>query len=747
MSGTTGAIMFGMIGVGAGTTTVLKGSKSLIKLLDKSGDLYSNVKNINRVETVFDSALQNTRLGRMVMSPVRSGIQFEITGNVIGSMEEEMNFASGFIGAAAGNAMQNIFSKVPVGKLSEHIVRFFGKSAPDAAKIISNFGSTIKPMKNLHYRGLGEMFEESAQELTQIYRDELRSRDFWTEVSSIYGEPSNIAQLLISSYVMGAGMGIGSTDYQNNLIEQATSEDIDFANKVMAGLTYDFAEANASAEEAANAIVKNEENLTKDDTKDEQRVSSEEQVGEESIEAEPEQRTGEKEIGDGGMVQEEQAEGEVTEETPKEIESVTAESVEDAQRLWDEGYRAEGVDNKGQLEGMFATGRPGLNMTREAQVEGQVEGKIEEDVKEAKIISLADRIRSGKIDSDIAAAVPVPGFTQAWNTALEGVALTVEGVETAIKKLRAQDWYRNKISDDQRAIIETELEKISVSNNLKGKWNNAISRKANKKGFAEKARDEVKRSSWYKNTLTDEQRAEVDKTLDKKVENINNRISESESEGLVGKDLSDKIASIKGQNTYRTKRLPSQKKEAIRKATEELKTAKAKFNKAYREGKKAGEEIGEKTQKEREQVKKNLQEALINYVRESLPKGTRSSNTFVTATAKSVTNIDSIEKFNAAKERIDKKIESINDKARVSLADKVFKTLNDTKTYLKGKSGKKKGRISIEAQNKLKTMAAEYSQDKLKSMTADELDILNEEIQEGIDQGRSEVRAGLIWMR
>ncbi|MHA2086543.1 MAG: hypothetical protein ACXABD_22610, partial [Candidatus Thorarchaeota archaeon] len=178
--------------------------------------------------------------------------------------------------------------------------------------------------------------------------------------------------------------------------------------------------------------------------------------------------------------------------------------------------------------------------------------------------------------------LPVPGFAQAWNLALEGTARGIEGIELAIKKLRTLPWYQELMKTSPKKIeqVEAELERLRNQTAFAEEWNKALKNRANKKGLAETASNQVKRSAWYKG-LNEEQKKSFDDKLQKKVDKINGKIAEAESQLSTDEKLSDKIATIKSQNRINIARSQSQVKADVKEAAERLDTFEDEFNKAY----------------------------------------------------------------------------------------------------------------------------------------------------------------------
>jgi len=74
---------------------------------------------------------------------------------------------------------------------------------------------------------------------------------------------------------------------------------------------------------------------------------------------------------------------------------------------------------------------------------------------EEKEVSLADKIREGKLKGKGTLSTIIP--VQVWDTALEGVALTVETIEKVINKIKKSDWYKSR-DVKTRSNVDKELQ-------------------------------------------------------------------------------------------------------------------------------------------------------------------------------------------------------------------------------------------------------------------------------------------------
>ena len=113
-------------------------------------------KAVKAVISAYDKAMDGSKLGRYLKSAVDTGVNFELTGNIIGSAEEELNFISGFAGSLGGEVVGSMFKKLGSEKLTKYIGGLFGTKSDEAIALIKKAGE-------LNNRGISEIGEEVTQ--------------------------------------------------------------------------------------------------------------------------------------------------------------------------------------------------------------------------------------------------------------------------------------------------------------------------------------------------------------------------------------------------------------------------------------------------------------------------------------------------------------------------------------------------------------------------------------------------------
>ena len=355
MIGTTAGVIVPLIATEMVPGSSVKVGNAVEKLVAGTNNVQKAAQYVNRATDAFDAAMSTTKLGRFLLPAVKEGVKFEATGRVFGSTEDEMYFMSGLMGGAASNAFTKVLAKMTPPQAAQYIQSMFGANANLAMKAIKKGGEAM-------VRGTVETVEESAQELTNIYTDELRSRGFFDEVQSRFGTLDEVQQFLVSSFIMGAGFGVvsGSTaDEAYESLSDAKKKQVDdVLNAVKADYNYaeEKTEDYVKAQERQN---KRQENVEKDpeikqevdeegdiqfdvagiertaegkpssvevkestftepvdlfniegnDQENKPGVSGEERVGEKPVEEQPVAETSQEETSLSGVVQEEQVQG------------------------------------------------------------------------------------------------------------------------------------------------------------------------------------------------------------------------------------------------------------------------------------------------------------------------------------------------------------------------------------------------------------------------------------------------------
>jgi hypothetical protein len=355
MIGTTAGIIAPLIATEMIPGSSVKVGNAVEKLVAGTNNVQKAAQYVNRATDAFDAAMSTTKLGRFLLPAVKEGVKFEATGRVFGSTEDEMYFMSGLMGGAASNAFTKVLAKMTPPQAAQYIQSMFGANANLAMKAIKKGGEAS-------VRGVVETVEESAQELTNIYTDELRNRGFFDEVQSRFGTLDEVQQFLVSSFIMGAGFGLVSGSTADEAYESLTDEKKKQVDDVLNAVKADYNYAEQKTEdyvEAQERQNKRQENVEKDpeikqevdeegdiqfdvegiertaegkpssveveestftepvdlfntegnDQENQQGVSGEERVGEKPVEEQPVVEASQEEVSPSGVVQEEQVQG------------------------------------------------------------------------------------------------------------------------------------------------------------------------------------------------------------------------------------------------------------------------------------------------------------------------------------------------------------------------------------------------------------------------------------------------------
>lgn len=355
MTGTT----FGIIAPLIATKKIPAGSLRLLGRIENLVTKTKNAENIalfmTRAENVFDSTLKATKYGKYLVNPIKTGLEFEATGRIFGSTQDEMYFLSGFTGGIASEAFAGVVSKLPTNKVYDYMKSMFGGQTDRAVNVIKKIGE-------LNTRGLVETAEEFGNELSNIYTDELRTKGFFDEVKSQFGDLDKVQEFVISTFIMGAAFGLVDSDKKRAAYESLSPEKKSQVDEVLNSVKNDMESAEDKVDEyideqteeidrkqqfekepqkevktddlgeiqfdaenvqetsegRPSVVAESKEepasftepiDLTKleeDATKDQTGIPSEERKGEESIETKPVAEAGKEEISPSGVVQEKQ---------------------------------------------------------------------------------------------------------------------------------------------------------------------------------------------------------------------------------------------------------------------------------------------------------------------------------------------------------------------------------------------------------------------------------------------------------
>jgi hypothetical protein len=194
--GTTGAIMVDlMIAEAVNPVSILKSPKIWSKL-----EKLSSVNDTVKIAKHYQDILSKSRYGKYITEAVEQGYRFEKAGLIFGSSEEELNWKSGMAGSFGGGLMMSALTKLPTKQIAPIVSYMFGNRTDQAVSTITKLGNATR-------QGFGETAEEFSQELVSIYNNTLNDRGFWDELSSRFGDIDSVTKFVISSMVMGGGMG------------------------------------------------------------------------------------------------------------------------------------------------------------------------------------------------------------------------------------------------------------------------------------------------------------------------------------------------------------------------------------------------------------------------------------------------------------------------------------------------------------------------------------------------------------
>lgn len=331
--GTTAAIISELVianELGVGVLKIGKGAANLFTVAGEGLETIRLGDKIQQSYKVYEAAMQSNKVGKYLWKAAEEGVKMENAGNVFGRGEGELNFLSGFAGGLASELLTGVVSKIPASKLLPIVDGLFGSRADAAVAVFKKMGAVSS-------RGSGEVAEEFTQELVSIYNSELTDRGFWEEVENRFGTFDKVMQFTVSSFILGAGFGIGKTSEAQELIDLMSPEDRAKVEAVITESRQSFEQATQARAEA-NRIIDNQikteariegipdaeaptiewditkEKASKNDKENESGIPSKVGEGEESVQAEPVTKTSEEASSASGVVQEEQV-------TPTEEES------------------------------------------------------------------------------------------------------------------------------------------------------------------------------------------------------------------------------------------------------------------------------------------------------------------------------------------------------------------------------------------------------------------------------------------
>ncbi len=171
---------------------------------------------------------------------VESGLAYHTAGTFNLDNRDELSFMGGFFGGAAGSLGKNGFKGA-----KKAVAGVFGDKAADAAKVIINWGA------NRAGAGIGESFEETGQQLVQMWNQSNTGQEFWEKMGKQFGDFSELTKFYVSTLMMGAFMGGAHSDGLGKHLQE-------YADQQLAAMP---PEDRQEAEQIADEIVSESEAL------------------------------------------------------------------------------------------------------------------------------------------------------------------------------------------------------------------------------------------------------------------------------------------------------------------------------------------------------------------------------------------------------------------------------------------------------------------------------------------------------
>lgn len=338
--GTTSGLMvpFMLTELATSTGGALLGQTGMARLASQGINNIEKLASLTKGGRIVYPAL------KLTAQAAKEGAKYELTGQVFGGSDvigEEANFATGFFGGLLGGATEKVMSKI-----APAVYGMFGNMTPRFVAATEKIGRVVRAAGQVNARGIAEAMEEYGNEIGNIYRES----DSWAEAKKLleerFGTLDQNMEFFITSYVMGAGMGLPSvagkmsTTKAKDAYDAMTPEQRKEADKVVEYINESLTEPTKEAKEEGVEIPTAEEvqaqvdageldidELLKEDTDvstDEQGVAGKVGKRQEPIEAQPIEGAGTEATSPSGILQE-QEEITAIDETSEEETALQAE--------------------------------------------------------------------------------------------------------------------------------------------------------------------------------------------------------------------------------------------------------------------------------------------------------------------------------------------------------------------------------------------------------------------------------------
>jgi hypothetical protein len=257
MSGVTAGVIVPLVLTELVPGSAFKVANTVENLITGTKNVQKAAEFVNRANNTFDAALSTTKFGKYILKPsVAQGVKFEAAGRLFESAEDELNFWNGLAGGIASNAFSRVIAKMAPTQAAAYIESIFGSSTPAAIKAIEKAGRAA-------IQGATEVVEESAQELTNIYTDELNARGFFDEVQARFGTLDEVEKFLTSAFIMGSAFELVSGSTADEAYEALSDEKKARVNQIINAVKTDYNYAEQKTEDYVELQKRQNERLNK----------------------------------------------------------------------------------------------------------------------------------------------------------------------------------------------------------------------------------------------------------------------------------------------------------------------------------------------------------------------------------------------------------------------------------------------------------------------------------------------------
>tara|TARA_R110000772_G_scaffold1095_1_gene3859 strand:- start:9259 stop:17868 length:8610 start_codon:yes stop_codon:yes gene_type:complete len=198
---------------------------------------------------VYESSMKSTKLGRFFLPVVDNAAKAEATGQIMANSGSELNLENFLVGGTAAKMFGSVITALPASKKIDMIMSIFGQRGKDALTVIANKTAG----------GAGEVVEETMQELTGIYYDELRDKGFWDEAETRFGTFDDIQKFVATTFLMGLVMQGGVNDKAKEEYQKLSPEKKAQVDAVMKESVEDINSVNHDLKEVVDEEVKRED--------------------------------------------------------------------------------------------------------------------------------------------------------------------------------------------------------------------------------------------------------------------------------------------------------------------------------------------------------------------------------------------------------------------------------------------------------------------------------------------------------